>query len=977
MTPVFADLPSARAPLDYRAYDSWKIIRGTTISEDGKSAAYTVAPEDGDPVLVIHRFGGEPDVRAARGIEPHFTPDGAFVAYTILPPKAEIDAAKKAKKKPEEQPKNGLGIIELATGKTVRFDRVKSVKIARHSSRALAFLFEPRTPRAASAATSPPASTPSPTPSPTAAPLPTPYLETPAPSPNAGGISSAALPVPTATPTPNDLKKKDDGTELAIRLLPTGAQLRVPNVTDYAFSPDGRYIAYATQTKDSRGDGIFVLDLDETPSPGSLGPIHRLLTGEGHYTKLTFAPEISRLAFLSDRVSFASNAPHYDLYDVDLTANPATEPRRAVDTSTGGLPAGYAPSINGELAYSKDGQRLFLGTAPAPTAQPSGAPEPLKVDVWNWRDDELQSVQRHDADKSRKKTFRGVFHTQAAAFVQLASTTMPNIAINENVAYGLGVDDRPYRKLKSWEADYADLYAVALRDGSRRLIRRKAELDDNPIAAGPFMTLSPDGGFIVDYDAEARGWYAIRTSDGLKRALTSKLAVPFYDERDDHPGPPVPHGFGGWSEDGRQALFYDRYDVWAIDPQTGAAATLTAGVGRRRHIVFRTIPLDPERNGLPYDQPLVLSAFNDETKDGGLFVTSLRGSPPRQIVMLAKRITGLIRAKSAARIVLTEQRFDEAPNLWSAPGLDGPLAQFSDANPQIGAYRWGHAHLIAYRSQRGTPLQGAVYIPEGLPRDGKAPLLVYIYERRSDDLHRFIAPAPGTSPNLTRYASNGYVVLQPDIAYRVGHPGSSALECVLPAIDAVLKEGYVDPKRVGIAGHSWGAYQITYMVTRTDRFRAAEAGAAVSNMTSAYGGIRLESGRVRSFIYERSQSRIGATPWDRPDLYLENSALFHVKDIHTPYLTIHDDLDGAVPWQQGVEFFTAMRRLGKEAYMFEYDGEDHNLRDRENQKHWTVHLDQFFDHFLKGAATPAWMTAGTDFLRRGEASVRPLYGEEE
>ncbi len=218
------------------------------------------------------------------------------------------------------------------------------------------------------------------------------------------------------------------------------------------------------------------------------------------------------------------------------------------------------------------------------------------------------------------------------------------------------------------------------------------------------------------------------------------------------------------------------------------------------------------------------------------------------------------------------------------------------------------------------------------------------------------------------------MVLLPDVRYTPGHPGKSAVNALLPAVDAALRTGYVDPHRLGIAGHSWAAYQINYLITQTHRFRAVEAGAAVDDMFSAYSGIRLESGVVRESQYEHTQSRIGATPWDRPDLYLENSGLFGIKRVTTPYLTIHNDEDGAVPQFQGIEYITAMRRLGKEAYLFSFDGEDHNLRGREQQKYWTVHLDEWFDHWLKDAPRPSWMN-GVDYLHRGERDVRPLYGE--
>ena len=203
---------------------------------------------------------------------------------------------------------------------------------------------------------------------------------------------------------------------------------------------------------------------------------------------------------------------------------------------------------------------------------------------------------------------------------------------------------------------------------------------------------------------------------------------------------------------------------------------------------------------------------------------------------------------------------------------------------------------------------------------------------------------------------------------------------VVPAVQKALSLGFVDPNRVGIQGHSWGGYQITYLVTRTNLFRAAQAGASVSNMVSAYGGIRYGTGISRAFQYERTQSRIGVPPWERPQLYQENSPIFLVDRVQTPYLTLHNDADGAVPWTQAIEFFTALRRLGKEAYLFNYNGEDHGLSKRENQKHWTVHMAEFFDHYLLGAARPAWMDAPVPYLERGtrdlSAFFRPAPGLE-
>jgi dipeptidyl aminopeptidase/acylaminoacyl peptidase len=174
----------------------------------------------------------------------------------------------------------------------------------------------------------------------------------------------------------------------------------------------------------------------------------------------------------------------------------------------------------------------------------------------------------------------------------------------------------------------------------------------------------------------------------------------------------------------------------------------------------------------------------------------------------------------------------------------------------------------------------------------------------------------------------------------------------------LIRKGYIDPEAIGIQGHSWGGYQIAYMITQTNIFAAVEAGAPVSNMTSAYGGIRWASGMVRQFQYERTQSRLGASLWEVPMRYIENSPLFWADKVQTPIMMMHNDEDGAVPWYQGIEYIMALRRLDKEAYMFNYNGEAHGLRKRINQKDWTRRMAEFFDHHLKGKSAPKWMTDG-------------------
>jgi len=227
-----------------------------------------------------------------------------------------------------------------------------------------------------------------------------------------------------------------------------------------------------------------------------------------------------------------------------------------------------------------------------------------------------------------------------------------------------------------------------------------------------------------------------------------------------------------------------------------------------------------------------------------------------------------------------------------------------------------------------------------------------------------VAPAPGTSPNAAYYVSNGYLWFMPDVVYEVGYPGASCVKCVVSGVQHLLAQGFVDEKGIGAAGHSWGGYQTAFLVTRTHIFAAVESGAAVSNMLSAYGGIRYESGMSRQFQYEMTQSRIGGTPWQYPLRYQENSPIWFADKVQTPVLMLHNDQDGAVPWTQGIEYFTALRRLDKECYLFNYNGEGHGLRNRANMKDWSRRMAEFFDHHCKGAPAPKWMTDGVPFQER-------------
>ena len=745
-------------------------------------------------------------------------------------------------------------------------------------------------------------------------------------------------------------KKPTPGSDLVVRKLSDGTNAKIADVTDYAWAKSGGELAAATH------NGVEVWTPTAAP--------RAVATGAGDYAQLAWSDSGTDLAFVSDQADAKANPPIYHLYRASGSA-------AAQEIADAALPSGMAVSEHGKVSFSPDGARLFFGIAPPPKPEVKNAPPIIQVDLWSWTDAELQPMQKVKAEQERDASYpaEALLHDPSGSprVLALGSAAIPDLLLSADQSQAVLATDVPYQMQASWEGgDDKDYYRVSLSDGSHKPVLKDAVFG---------ATLSPGGKYLLYLDEAGHHWHTIRLSDGRNADLTAGLSVAFQDERWDQPSPARPYGVAGWTANDAAVLIYDRYDIWAFAPDGGAARNLTSAAGRKQHVAYRYEKLNPEEKFIP-SGPIFLSATNEDTMDTGVFRLSSSATPsqPARLDWRAAQLGPPLKAKDADALVFTVQRFDEFPDLWAVTAASPTPRKVSDANPQQAKYRWGSSKLIHYINRDGKKLEALLITPEGFDPHQQYPLMVYLYERLSQNLNHYVAPAPGTSINALRYASHGYVVLEPDIVYDTGAPGESAMKCVLPAIDTVQAMGFIDPHRIGIQGHSWGGYQIAYMVTHTNRFRAVEAGAVVANMTSAYGGIRWATGMVREFQYEHTQSRIGATPWGDPLLYLENSPLFSVRDLHTPYLTIANDADDAVPWYQGIEFFTALRRLHKPAWMFVFNGEKHGLRQRDNQKYWTVRLDEYFDYWLQGAPEPAWMKQGVPYLQRGEASVDGLYG---
>jgi dipeptidyl aminopeptidase/acylaminoacyl peptidase len=1005
--------PNKKRALTHQDYDAWHSIQSPQISRDGKFVAYAYMAQDGDSEIVVRNLATGKEWRAPRGYRvpapppddsipnfaeliaanarlsrPFFTADARFVAFSIEPTKAELNKAKKEKKKPEEMPKNALGLMDTATGQVTRIERVKSFQVPEDGSGFIAYLLEgkPEPARGGSPTVREGAKEPPAEPSPGSASglgvLPSGGTRTSGTMPPEGGTPNSSPTVREGSQPPaRSAKKKEYGSDLVLRNTTTGSERTFNDALDYTLSKDAKTLVFAVSAKKEESNGVYAVSTQTDAAPVSL------LAGKGKYQKLTWDEDQTELAFISDRDDAQAKQPKFKVYlwergsvapvadrgssptvsessseranaNNHASAVPAPVASEVVSVSSPGFRKDFIVSDKANLSFSLDGSRLFLGAAPPPQPEKSAdedtpADEKVLVDLWHWKDDYIQPIQKVRAEQERSRSFRAVYVVKDRKFVQLADEKMESLNPSNDGRKAVGSDNRAYRITSDYDPGMTDYYLVNTDDGSRKLVAQKQRGN---------VSLSPGAKYAIYFDG--KDWNAYSVAAGTTVNLTKSLGVNFFNEENDTPEVPNPYGIAGWTKDDRDLLIYDRFDVWQVSPDGNGAKNLTDGVGRQSKIQLRYVRLDPKERSIDPAKPLLLHAENMETHDEGFYRDRVGGGMPDKLLMGTKGYNNPTKAKDADVLMFVAARFDEFPDIWVSDMSFKAPKKISNGDAQRAPFNWGTAELVNFKNTDGVALKGLLLKPDNFDPKKKYPMIVYIYERLSQGLYQFRNPGPGTSINPTYYVSNGYLIFMPDIVYKTGYPGRDALQCVLPAVQTVVDRGFVDENNIGIQGHSWGGYQIAYMVTQTNRFKAAEAGAAVVNMTSAYSGIRWGSGLPRQFQYEHSQSRIGGSLWEFPMRFLENSPLFHVDKIQTPLLLINNDEDDAVPWQQGIEFYLALRRLNKEAYMFTYNGEKHGLRKRINQKDYTRRLQEFFDHFLKGAPEPEWMQKGIPYLQR-------------
>jgi hypothetical protein len=533
--------------------------------------------------------------------------------------------------------------------------------------------------------------------------------------------------------------------------------------------------------------------------------------------------------------------------------------------------------------------------------------------------------------------------------VPLADEKMRTVEVTRDGRYGMGRDESEY--VSDWKPSYADFYRVDTRTGERTQILRGLER-----AYG----FSPDSRHFL-YWLDGHFW-AYQLETDIHVNLTASSPMGFENLEYDYFGDRPPYGLAGWTEDGMGVLLNNRYDVW-LQPLDGTRATnLTGGRGHRDEIRLRYVQTDPEERSVDLDEPLLFSAFGEWTKKAGFF--RLEGGELRELVWEDKRFGRPQKADEADRFLYTVQTFSEFPDLWVSEGSFGDRKRVTTANPQQEEFIWGHRILFDYTNDDGVPLQGTLAIPDTYVEGQKLPMIVRFYEKYSQDLHAYPTPTYRHQPNFAGYVSNGYLLMMPDIHFRVGSSHSDMLECIEAAVRKVIEMGYVDPDAVGLSGHSYSGGGGAYLATRSNMFAAVAHGAAPINLVSEFNQLFVGSGQNNHSYDIYGQGRYGTNPYDDFQLYWDQSPISGVETMDTPVLYLHGESDPTVNWEQGLEWYNALRFLGKPIIWLSYPDEGHGLSKLQNRIDFQYRLRQFFDHHLKGAPAPEWMTEGVSQLEK-------------
>ncbi|MGB4843041.1 MAG: prolyl oligopeptidase family serine peptidase [Ferruginibacter sp.] len=967
--------------LTHDVYDGWKSAGERLISNDGRYVVYTVNPQEGDGELVVQNIATKVKNTVARGYSAVITEDSRYVVFKIKPFYQDTRQAKIKKKKPDDMPKDSIGIIELGKEMVVKVARVKSFKAPEKGFGYMAYQMEKPEPDTTKK-TKKAIIDSSKKNIDMLVKLADSIIRKSVESVKSENLTKEEM-ITAANKAAKEIIKKSkdellqeedamldaegddgpgggsssEGTDLMVRRMSDGKEKIFKLVSEYVFDKKGTKLLIETtpKSKDSTSMGyvlLYTLAYEKTDT---------IMWNFNEGKNFAFDEEGTQLAFVAERDS--SKKALQKFYKLWYYTTGQDSARLIAEKNTVGMQLGFTISENARPDFSKDGKKLFFGTTPikAPKDTTLVDFELARLDVWHYNDDYLQPMQLKNLRNELNRSYMAVMKPGDDRLVQLGAEDAENITLVDegNADWVLAESNKGNRITLQWEGrTRITAYAISTVDGSRKLIKENSLGNFSP---------SPKGKFVYWYEPDNKTYFTWSVANGLIKNVSQKITEPIYNIENDVPDYPRPAGFTGWTANDQYMLINDVYDIWEVDPNGIAQPkNITNGFGKKNKTEFNYVRLDREKRFIDADEAILLRSQNKTNKFGGFYTKKINTvSDPVVVTQGPFSFSNPVKADKAEQYIVQRSNIGSS-ELYTSTDLKN-LDQLTDIAAQQKEFNWLTVELVKWKMFDGKMSEGLLYKPENFDPKKKYPVIFYFYEKNADGLFSYKTPAPSASiVNTAYFVSNEYLIFDPNIYYKDGEPGNSAYNSVVSAAEYLSKLPYVDGSRMALQGQSWGGYQIAYLVTKTNKFRAAWAGAPVSNMTSAYGGIRWGSGMNRQFQYEHTQSRIGATLWERQDLYLKNSPLFSADKVTTPLVIMHNDADGAVPWYQGIEFFTALRRLNKKVWLLQYNGEDHNLVERKNRKDLSIRLGQFFDYYLKDGKPAKWIKDGVPATDKGK-----------
>lgn len=743
-------------------------------------------------------------------------------------------------------------------------------------------------------------------------------------------------------------ESKTDGSDLILRDLSRGTNQLIGNVSEYAFNDTGSQLAVLLDSNEKLGNGVHIYRL----------PANRITVLDSDtttYKDLTWHEDGNALAFLKAKEhKDYEGVTHRILAFKNLDRNPRKFEFNQQNNDD--FPEDFRIVDYRSLEWSEDGNTLFLGikkweqaTKPDTTEKDAGDDlDPSNVEIWHWQDADIQPKQEVLVNQLKEENYLSAWHLDDKSFVQLGTKQFDQVNLTGDQQHAVAYDPHPYEP--AFEENWRDMYLIDVSTGEAQQILERHEQ----------VRTSPDGKYLLYF--KDKNWWSYDIENEQHRNLTEDIDTRFenftnVNGRENR----RPFGTGEWSEDDDWVLLYDQYDTYKVWTNGSDYQKVTEGSNDK--IRYRQVRFEYDDEGIAPDEDIYFSMYGDKTKDRG-YARINDSQTAETLIYDSMMFSSLVKADSTKSFVYQKQSATDSPDYFYVDNnFNNPVA-LTYTNPQQDNYYWADDELITFTNKNGEELEGRLLYPANYDPDKTYPMITYIYEKLSQSMHSYNMPSKKSPYNLRRYSSEGYFVFLPDITYELSDPGISAVGSVVPAIKKVIETGMINEDQIGLTGHSWGAYQTTFIITQTDLFNSAVAGAPLTNMISMYNSIYWNTGMTDAKIFEISQGRFPDPWWKDWDNFVANSPIFNMKSVETPLLVEFGTDDGAVDFNQGVELYNTMRCMQNPFVMLVYEGENHGLAREENQIDYATRAFEWHEHYLLGEEAPEWITDGLPYIER-------------